>query len=178
MCVLIPEKSRRPCGDGGCGWCENDLLHSQTSAARAKRPFAEEEVIPPSLKQLSSSFLVVGVAASQDQDFGTANLHLEVSDVVSVLVYVGVAKGNGVLSKTGESAILGCVGEHAHVLGGQADSLMKGYTGLAEGSDVWFTFSLNPSPTAELILSHSRKLVHGNAALRRCNHSRVEFNIL
>lgn len=42
-----------------------------------------------------------GVAASQDQDFGTANLHAEVSDVVSVLVYVGVAKGNGVLSKTG-----------------------------------------------------------------------------
>nr|XP_023686771.1 probable JmjC domain-containing histone demethylation protein 2C isoform X2 [Paramormyrops kingsleyae] len=42
-----------------------------------------------------------GVAASQEQDFGTANLHLEVSDIVSVLVYVGVAKGNGVLSKTG-----------------------------------------------------------------------------
>lgn len=47
--------------------------------------------------------LPVGVAASQDQDFGTANLHVEVSDVVSVLVYVGVAKGNGVLSKTGEA---------------------------------------------------------------------------
>lgn len=46
--------------------------------------------------------LPAGVAASQDQDFGTANLHVEVSDVVSVLVYVGVAKGNGVLSKTGE----------------------------------------------------------------------------
>ncbi|XP_013882982.1 probable JmjC domain-containing histone demethylation protein 2C [Austrofundulus limnaeus] len=42
-----------------------------------------------------------GVAACQDQNFGTANLHMEVSDVVSVLVYVGVAKGNGVLSKTG-----------------------------------------------------------------------------
>ncbi|XP_061081381.1 probable JmjC domain-containing histone demethylation protein 2C isoform X2 [Conger conger] len=42
-----------------------------------------------------------GVAASQEQDFGTANLHMEVSDIVSVLVYVGVAKGNGVLSKTG-----------------------------------------------------------------------------
>ncbi len=47
--------------------------------------------------------LPIGVAASQDQDFGTANLHVEVSDVVSVLVYVGVAKGNGVLSKTGEA---------------------------------------------------------------------------
>lgn len=45
----------------------------------------------------------LGVASSQEQDFGTANLHMEVSDVVSVLVYVGVAKGNGVLSKTGES---------------------------------------------------------------------------
>uniref|UniRef100_A0A3B4GRP4 Probable JmjC domain-containing histone demethylation protein 2C n=1 Tax=Pundamilia nyererei TaxID=303518 RepID=A0A3B4GRP4_9CICH len=40
--------------------------------------------------------------ASQDQDFGTAKLHVEVSDVVSVLVYVGIAKGNGVLSKTGK----------------------------------------------------------------------------
>lgn len=62
---------------------------------------------------MSSSLLFVGVAASQDQDFGTANLHLEVSDVVSVLVYVGVAKGNGVLSKTGESSILGWKGEQA-----------------------------------------------------------------
>lgn len=44
-----------------------------------------------------------GVASSQEQDFGTANLHMEVSDIVSVLVYVGVAKGNGVLSKTGWS---------------------------------------------------------------------------
>ncbi|XP_059386141.1 probable JmjC domain-containing histone demethylation protein 2C [Carassius carassius] len=42
-----------------------------------------------------------GVASSQEQDFGTANLHMEVSDIISVLVYVGVAKGNGVLSKTG-----------------------------------------------------------------------------
>lgn len=48
-------------------------------------------------------FCAAGVASSQEQDFGTANLHMEVSDVVSVLVYVGVAKGNGVLSKTGES---------------------------------------------------------------------------
>ena len=45
-----------------------------------------------------------GVAASQDQDFGTANLHVEVSDIVSVLGYVGVAKGNGVLSKTGKTS--------------------------------------------------------------------------
>lgn len=49
------------------------------------------------------SIIPVGVAASQDQDFGTANLHVEVSDVVSVLVYVGLAKGNGVLSKTGKT---------------------------------------------------------------------------
>lgn len=47
--------------------------------------------------------VTVGVAASQDQDFGTAKLHVEVSDVVSVLVYVGIAKGNGVLSKTGKT---------------------------------------------------------------------------
>lgn len=51
------------------------------------------------------SIVPVGVAASQDQDFGTANLHVEVSDVVSVLVYVGVAKGNGVLSKTGKTGV-------------------------------------------------------------------------
>lgn len=57
---------------------------------------------------LSFYYLCVGVAASQDQDFGTANLHVEVSDVVSVLVYVGVAKGNGVLSKTGKA--------HSHLM--------------------------------------------------------------
>nr|XP_020853833.1 probable JmjC domain-containing histone demethylation protein 2C isoform X2 [Phascolarctos cinereus] len=42
-----------------------------------------------------------GVAATKDHDIGTTNLHIEVSDVVNILVYVGVAKGNGVLSKSG-----------------------------------------------------------------------------
>uniref|UniRef100_A0A4X2L6I7 Probable JmjC domain-containing histone demethylation protein 2C n=1 Tax=Vombatus ursinus TaxID=29139 RepID=A0A4X2L6I7_VOMUR len=42
-----------------------------------------------------------GVAAAKDHDIGTTNLHIEVSDVVNILVYVGVAKGNGVLSKSG-----------------------------------------------------------------------------
>ncbi|XP_008835528.1 probable JmjC domain-containing histone demethylation protein 2C isoform X1 [Nannospalax galili] len=42
-----------------------------------------------------------GVAAAKDHDIGTTNLHIEASDVVNILVYVGIAKGNGVLSKTG-----------------------------------------------------------------------------
>ncbi|XP_074856286.1 putative JmjC domain-containing histone demethylation protein 2C isoform X2 [Carettochelys insculpta] len=42
-----------------------------------------------------------GVAAVKDHDIGTTNLHIEVSDVVNILVYVGIAKGNGVLSKAG-----------------------------------------------------------------------------
>uniref|UniRef100_A0A8C5LDL5 Probable JmjC domain-containing histone demethylation protein 2C n=1 Tax=Jaculus jaculus TaxID=51337 RepID=A0A8C5LDL5_JACJA len=42
-----------------------------------------------------------GVAAAKDHDVGTTNLHIEVSDVVSTLVYVGVARGTGVLSKAG-----------------------------------------------------------------------------
>uniref|UniRef100_A0A8C3HQB3 Probable JmjC domain-containing histone demethylation protein 2C n=1 Tax=Chrysemys picta bellii TaxID=8478 RepID=A0A8C3HQB3_CHRPI len=42
-----------------------------------------------------------GVAAAKDQDIGTTNLHIEVSDVVNILAYVGIAKGNGVLSKAG-----------------------------------------------------------------------------
>ncbi|XP_060048656.1 probable JmjC domain-containing histone demethylation protein 2C isoform X2 [Erinaceus europaeus] len=42
-----------------------------------------------------------GVAASKDHDIGTTNLHIEVSDVVNVLVYVGIAKGNGIMSKAG-----------------------------------------------------------------------------
>ncbi|NXF05631.1 JHD2C protein, partial [Smithornis capensis] len=41
------------------------------------------------------------VAATKDHDIGTTNLHIEVSDVVNILVYVGIAKGNGVLSKSG-----------------------------------------------------------------------------
>ncbi|XP_015488149.1 probable JmjC domain-containing histone demethylation protein 2C isoform X4 [Parus major] len=42
-----------------------------------------------------------GVAATKDHDIGTTNLHIEVSDVVNILVYVGIARGNGVLSKSG-----------------------------------------------------------------------------
>ncbi|XP_058154886.1 probable JmjC domain-containing histone demethylation protein 2C isoform X4 [Dasypus novemcinctus] len=42
-----------------------------------------------------------GVAAAKDHDIGTTNLHIEASDVVNILVYVGIAKGNGVLSKAG-----------------------------------------------------------------------------
>ncbi|XP_053165733.1 probable JmjC domain-containing histone demethylation protein 2C isoform X2 [Hemicordylus capensis] len=42
-----------------------------------------------------------GVAAAKDHDIGTTNLHIEVSDVVNILVNVGIAKGNGVLSKSG-----------------------------------------------------------------------------
>lgn len=64
-----------------------------------------ELVLQKALTQAYKICCPVGVAASQDQDFGTANLHVEVSDVVSVLVYVGVAKGNGVLSKTGKTGV-------------------------------------------------------------------------
>ncbi|PNI75696.1 JMJD1C isoform 8, partial [Pan troglodytes] len=42
-----------------------------------------------------------GVVAAKDHDIGTTNLHIEVSDVVNILVYVGIAKGNGILSKAG-----------------------------------------------------------------------------
>ncbi|KAM4851912.1 putative JmjC domain-containing histone demethylation protein 2C isoform 3-T4 [Thomomys bottae] len=42
-----------------------------------------------------------GVAAAKDHDIGTTNLHIEVSDVVNILVYVGIAKGNGIISKAG-----------------------------------------------------------------------------
>ncbi|XP_063290225.1 probable JmjC domain-containing histone demethylation protein 2C isoform X1 [Pelobates fuscus] len=42
-----------------------------------------------------------GVIATKDQDTGTTNLHIEVSDLVNILVYVGAAKGNGVPSKSG-----------------------------------------------------------------------------
>ncbi|XP_023571967.1 probable JmjC domain-containing histone demethylation protein 2C isoform X1 [Octodon degus] len=42
-----------------------------------------------------------GVAAAKDHDIGTTNLHIEVSDVVNILVYVGIAKGNGILSRAG-----------------------------------------------------------------------------
>ncbi|XP_033004820.1 probable JmjC domain-containing histone demethylation protein 2C isoform X2 [Lacerta agilis] len=41
-----------------------------------------------------------GVAAAKDHDIGTTNLHIEVSDVVNILVSVGIAKGNGVPSKS------------------------------------------------------------------------------
>ncbi|KAM4636089.1 putative JmjC domain-containing histone demethylation protein 2C isoform 2-T2 [Discoglossus pictus] len=42
-----------------------------------------------------------GVIATRDQDTGTTNLHIEVSDLVNILVYVGAAKGNGIATKAG-----------------------------------------------------------------------------
>ncbi|XP_018082816.1 probable JmjC domain-containing histone demethylation protein 2C isoform X2 [Xenopus laevis] len=42
-----------------------------------------------------------GVIATKDQDTGTTNLHIEVSDLINILVYVGAAKGLGVTSKSG-----------------------------------------------------------------------------
>nr|XP_060624911.1 probable JmjC domain-containing histone demethylation protein 2C isoform X1 [Anolis sagrei ordinatus] len=42
-----------------------------------------------------------GVMAAKDHDIGTTNLHIEVSDVVNILVNVGIAKGSGVPSKSG-----------------------------------------------------------------------------
>lgn len=42
-----------------------------------------------------------GVTACPEQDFGTSNLHVEISDTMSILVYAGIAKGNGALSKSG-----------------------------------------------------------------------------
>lgn len=50
----------------------------------------------------------IGVAATKDHDIGTTNLHIEVSDVVNILVYVGIAKGNGVLSKSGNVTLTHC----------------------------------------------------------------------
>ncbi|KAM8924254.1 putative JmjC domain-containing histone demethylation protein 2C isoform 2-T2 [Pelodytes ibericus] len=42
-----------------------------------------------------------GVIATKDLDTGTTNLHIEVSDLVNILVYVGAAKANGGSSKSG-----------------------------------------------------------------------------
>lgn len=51
------------------------------------------------------------MAATKDHDIGTTNLHIEVSDVVNILVYVGIAKGNGVLSKSGKGTLIVSVAE-------------------------------------------------------------------
>ncbi|KAM9325387.1 putative JmjC domain-containing histone demethylation protein 2C [Gastrophryne carolinensis] len=40
-----------------------------------------------------------GVIATKDQDTGTTNLHIEVSDMVNILVYVGAVKGNAAATK-------------------------------------------------------------------------------
>ncbi|XP_073683106.1 probable JmjC domain-containing histone demethylation protein 2C [Garra rufa] len=47
-----------------------------------------------------------GVTTCPEQDFGTSNLHVEISDTMSILVYVGVAKGNGAPSKAGALKLL------------------------------------------------------------------------
>ncbi|XP_040217919.1 probable JmjC domain-containing histone demethylation protein 2C isoform X2 [Rana temporaria] len=40
-----------------------------------------------------------GVIATKDQDIGTTNLHIEVSDMVNILVYVGAVRGNASATK-------------------------------------------------------------------------------
>ncbi|XP_056624369.1 probable JmjC domain-containing histone demethylation protein 2C isoform X2 [Triplophysa dalaica] len=47
-----------------------------------------------------------GVTACLEQDFGTSNLHVEISDSMSILVYVGVANGNSAPSKAGVLKLL------------------------------------------------------------------------
>ncbi|XP_062862886.1 probable JmjC domain-containing histone demethylation protein 2C [Trichomycterus rosablanca] len=47
-----------------------------------------------------------GVTSCPEQDFGTSNLHVEISDTMSILVYVGIAKGSGALSKAGVLKLL------------------------------------------------------------------------
>ncbi|XP_072279220.1 probable JmjC domain-containing histone demethylation protein 2C isoform X2 [Pyxicephalus adspersus] len=41
-----------------------------------------------------------GVIATKDIDTGTTNLHIEVSDMVNILVYVGAVKGNALATKS------------------------------------------------------------------------------
>lgn len=41
-----------------------------------------------------------GVIATKDQDIGTTNLHIEVSDMVNILVYVGAVRGNATATKS------------------------------------------------------------------------------
>ncbi|KAA0711462.1 putative JmjC domain-containing histone demethylation protein 2C [Triplophysa tibetana] len=47
-----------------------------------------------------------GLTACLEQDFGTSNLHVEISDSMSILVYVGVANGNSAPSKAGVLKLL------------------------------------------------------------------------
>ncbi|XP_052436307.1 probable JmjC domain-containing histone demethylation protein 2C [Carassius gibelio] len=47
-----------------------------------------------------------GVTTCPEKDFGTSNLHVEISDTLSILVYVGMAKGNGASSKAGVLKLL------------------------------------------------------------------------
>lgn len=46
--------------------------------------------LPPSL-----SFFPSGLISSEDRKVGTTNLHLDVSDAVNVMVYVGIPQGEG-----------------------------------------------------------------------------------
>lgn len=41
----------------------------------------------------SLSFFLSGLISSEDRKVGTTNLHLDVSDAVNVMVYVGIPQG-------------------------------------------------------------------------------------
>lgn len=49
---------------------------------------------------------LLGVIATKDQDIGTTNLHIEVSDMVNILVYVGAVRGNASATKLGRLFLL------------------------------------------------------------------------
>lgn len=45
--------------------------------------------------RLSSLLLFLGLITAEDRRVGTTNLHLDVSDAVNVMVYVGIPIGEG-----------------------------------------------------------------------------------
>lgn len=52
-------------------------------------------LISASSLSASLSFLPSGLTSSEDRKVGTTNLHLDVSDAVNVMVYVGIPQGEG-----------------------------------------------------------------------------------
>lgn len=51
--------------------------------------------LPPPPGSPASLCLPAGLTSSEDRKVGTTNLHLDVSDAVNVMVYVGIPHGEG-----------------------------------------------------------------------------------
>lgn len=68
-----------------------------------------------SITLLNGCLCLSGLTSSEDRKVGTTNLHLDVSDAVNVMVYVGIPQGEGDQEQGQWTNTLSCLNFYVHV---------------------------------------------------------------